>query len=139
MVYHGQATDVKSRTQRTARSPMDIPVRAATVPARRVRAPSRKTPRTGPFKSAAAESAVSSADRELPRITVRATAGTYLAPGDRIGLLGASGSEETDGERKHLHLGIHRGRDFALAGYVPDASKLSAWIDPLPLVASSER
>ena len=62
--------------------------------------------------------------------SVTAAAGSYLAPGAKIGLLGAGGSEETDDERKHLHIGIHRGTTIDIAGYVQRAEQLSAWMDP---------
>lgn len=56
--------------------------------------------------------------------------GEYLTPGDTVGLLGAHKSSETDGERKHLHLGIRKGRTIDIRGYVPSLSQLSQWIDP---------
>ena len=34
--------------------------------------------------------------------------GDELDEGDNIGLLGAGMTEKTDGERKHLHLSIHK-------------------------------
>ncbi len=54
--------------------------------------------------------------------------GDQLAAGEKIGLLGKS-PEETDGERKHLHLGIHKGTGLDIKGYVQSQSALSAWID----------
>ncbi|MDD3480664.1 MAG: M23 family metallopeptidase [Patescibacteria group bacterium] len=35
----------------------------------------------------------------------------------------------TDGERKHLHLGIHRGKEIVYAGYVEQQSQLSNWVN----------
>jgi hypothetical protein len=55
--------------------------------------------------------------------------GESLARGERIGVLGAGYSAETDGERKHLHLGIHKGRDIDLKGYVQDKAQLAEWLD----------
>lgn len=50
--------------------------------------------------------------------------------GDTIGILGAAYSAETDGERKHLHLGFHRGSAVDIKGYVANSSTLSQWLDP---------
>lgn len=56
-----------------------------------------------------------------------------LKTGDILGLLGADYSRETDGERKHLHLGIHTGSALNIRGYVSSISDLSNWIDPLTI------
>ncbi len=66
--------------------------------------------------------------------SITGTVGNYLLPGARIGLLGAAGSEETDGERKHLHLGVHKGKKIDIAGYVQREEQLSAWMDPAELL-----
>lgn len=50
--------------------------------------------------------------------------------GEVIGILGKGYSNETDGERKHLHLGIHKGRAINILGYVSSREKLNDWIDP---------
>jgi len=54
--------------------------------------------------------------------------GDSLAQGEQIGNLGHS-PDETDGERKHLHLGIHLGTAINILGYVQKQSDLSAWLD----------
>lgn len=54
-----------------------------------------------------------------------------LKAGEQIGFLGKGYSPETDGERKHLHLGIHYGEQVVLLGYVQKQSELSAWLDPI--------
>lgn len=59
-----------------------------------------------------------------------ATLGAPLARGQKLGVLGTGYSQETDGERKHLHFAIHRGTAVDLLGYVQQQSSLSAWIDP---------
>lgn len=56
--------------------------------------------------------------------------GTVLKTGDAIGALGNDHSTETDGNRKHLHFSIHKGKSVVLLGYVQDQSRLSEWIDP---------
>lgn len=54
--------------------------------------------------------------------------------GDIIGRLGADRSEQTDGERKHLHLGIHRGSGIEYRGYVGSEQELENWLDPCDLI-----
>lgn len=56
-------------------------------------------------------------------------AGSYLSPCEVLGNLGKGESSETDGERKHLHLGIHRGSSIALQGYVASQDELNEWLD----------
>lgn len=60
--------------------------------------------------------------------------GDTVKPGDSIALLGAPYSQDTDGERKHLHLGIHTGTEINYKGYVSTESALSDWIDAKPLL-----
>jgi hypothetical protein len=52
----------------------------------------------------------------------------YLA-GERIGILGKGYSAETDGERKHLHLSIHKGSNVNIIGYVQNREELMEWIN----------
>lgn len=61
--------------------------------------------------------------------SIQATGGTKFAAGDVIGVLGTGSSTETDGERKHLHLGIHKGTAINIKGYVQTKSELDQWID----------
>jgi len=56
--------------------------------------------------------------------------GQTLKKGDLLGVLGKGYSTETDGERKHLHLGIHLGPTINILGYVQSQSALFAWLDP---------
>jgi murein DD-endopeptidase MepM/ murein hydrolase activator NlpD len=60
-------------------------------------------------------------------------AGDSLNAGDEIGFLGKAYSPETDGERKHLHLGIHKGSSISILGYISSQSQLSRWIHPCRL------
>jgi murein DD-endopeptidase MepM/ murein hydrolase activator NlpD len=62
--------------------------------------------------------------------SVAVNVGDYLAPGATIGQLGEAISPDTDGERKHLHFGIHKGTTIDIKGYVSTQAALSAWIDP---------
>jgi murein DD-endopeptidase MepM/ murein hydrolase activator NlpD len=55
--------------------------------------------------------------------------GDSLSQGEEIGILGKAFSAETSGERKHLHLGIHKGAGVNILGYVQKQSDLSGWID----------
>lgn len=56
--------------------------------------------------------------------------GDQVKKGDQIAVLGTGYSSETDGERKHLHFGIHIGNSIDYRGYVQAQSELSGWIDP---------
>jgi len=55
--------------------------------------------------------------------------GQTLAAGEQIGVLGKGYSTETDGERKHLHLGIHKGATPVVTGYVATAAQLKQWVN----------
>lgn len=57
-----------------------------------------------------------------------------LLAGEQIGLLGTAYTDETSGERKHLHLAIHRGSSINILGYVANADQLQAWLDPMTLL-----
>lgn len=56
--------------------------------------------------------------------------GTTLEQGQKIGILGADRSTDTDGSRKHLHLTIHKGAEFVMLGYVQTEEELKDFIDP---------
>ena len=60
--------------------------------------------------------------------SIKKNIGDDLAQEEKIGSLGHS-PDETDGERKHLHLGIHLGTDINIKGYVNEQSDLSGWLD----------
>lgn len=66
--------------------------------------------------------------------SVSAKVGDEIIYGENIALLGADKSKDTDGERKHLHLGIHRGKSINILGYVADEKSLSDWLDPCDFV-----
>lgn len=55
--------------------------------------------------------------------------GDQIPAGAQLGLLGTGFSKETDGERKHLHLGIHKGASISILGYVQNKAGLSNWLD----------
>lgn len=66
--------------------------------------------------------------------SIRSNVGDTITVGDTIGLLGTGYSTETDGERKHLHLGMHKGTAMNVLGYVQSKARLSDFIDPCTLV-----
>lgn len=61
--------------------------------------------------------------------SISANIGDQLKAGDKLAVLGTGFSSETDGERKHLHLGIHKGTAINILGYVKNSSELGNWID----------
>lgn len=66
--------------------------------------------------------------------SIKQNPGVTLKTGDYIGDLGPGFSDDTDGERKHLHLGIHRGTKIEYRGYVQKNSELTGWLDYLTLI-----
>ena len=62
--------------------------------------------------------------------------GDNLTQGQQFTVLGTGYSSETGGERKHLHLGIHKGTSVDTRGYVADQSQLSNWLDYQKLIAN---
>jgi murein DD-endopeptidase MepM/ murein hydrolase activator NlpD len=65
----------------------------------------------------------------LKLASIKIKTGQQLNAGDKIGVLGKGYSPETDGERKHLHLGIHKGTSINLLGYVQNLGDLNNWLD----------
>jgi len=63
--------------------------------------------------------------------SISAKAGEQLVAGQPIAVLGTGYSIETDGERKHLHLGIHQGTQINILGYVQNQTDLASWLDAL--------
>lgn len=61
--------------------------------------------------------------------SISASVGQELTAGDKLAVLGTGFSQETDGERKHLHLGIHKGTAINFAGYVQNQAELENWVD----------
>jgi hypothetical protein len=56
--------------------------------------------------------------------------GAQVVTGQTFARLGEGGSDDTDGERKHLHFALVRGDQVNLRGYASSEAGLSAWIDP---------
>jgi len=65
----------------------------------------------------------------LKLVSIAVKIGQQISAGDKIGFLGEGHSNETDSERKHLHLGIHRGDSINIRGYVQKPDELSMWLD----------
>jgi len=57
-----------------------------------------------------------------------ANVGDEARKGEKIAVLGDDKSSDTDGERKHLHLGMHKGQNVSLKGYVSTEKELDQWI-----------
>lgn len=55
--------------------------------------------------------------------------GDNILLGDFLSLLGKAFSSDTGGERKHLHLGIHKGIEIDIRGYIQSQSDFKNWID----------
>lgn len=65
--------------------------------------------------------------------------GTTVVRGDPIGPLGKGYSSQTDGERPHLHLGIHKGTTVNILGYAQTKAGLASWLDPLAILPTLQR
>ena len=61
--------------------------------------------------------------------SIEKNSGDKYLDGEKIGVLGEEHSVETDGERKHLHLSIHKGSDVNILGYVQNQQALDQWIN----------
>lgn len=60
--------------------------------------------------------------------------GNQLAQGTTLGILGKGYSPETDGERKHLHLGVHTGSQVVTNGYIANQADLHNWLDVMQYI-----
>lgn len=60
--------------------------------------------------------------------------GTFVGTGQLIGILGAARSSDTDGNRKHLHLGIAKGHGTEVRGYVQSEAELDLFLDPMEIL-----
>ncbi len=59
---------------------------------------------------------------------------TGVSTGTVIANLGAHKTEQTGNTRKHLHLGIHKGIEIKMLGYVQTEAELQEYINPQPLL-----
>ncbi len=60
--------------------------------------------------------------------------GVVLQSGGEIAELAPARSYQSDGNRKHLHLGIHRGTAIDMRGYVQTEADVATFIDPLSVL-----
>lgn len=67
----------------------------------------------------------------LQLTSITAKVGDELTQDSKLGILGKGYSTETDGERKHLHFGIHKGTAVNILGYVQNKADLSGWLNAL--------
>lgn len=66
--------------------------------------------------------------------SIQKNIGESLSKGETIGFLGKDKSAQTDGERKHLHLGMRKSSAVDIRGYVATKEELSGWLDPCDYV-----
>jgi len=62
--------------------------------------------------------------------------GSAVQAGNKIGLLASARSNDSGGNRKHLHLGIHRSNSSDFRGYVQSKQELADYIDPETVLPS---
>jgi len=72
----------------------------------------------------------------LKLASINFNVGEEVSAGDTLGILGRGYSAETGGERKHLHLGLHKGVVTNILGYVQNKSALSGWLDACQFVCN---
>lgn len=56
--------------------------------------------------------------------------GREVEAGEQIGILAPARSDDSGHNRKHLHLGIHRGEELDFRGYVQEEEEIQEFIDP---------
>lgn len=64
------------------------------------------------------------------------SSGDTVSKGQFIANLGAGESDETDGERKHLHFAVFEGTDSRLNGYEQTAGGVNEWLNPQDLLTA---
>lgn len=57
-----------------------------------------------------------------------------LKSGTQIGYLATGRTYDSGGNRKHLHLGIHKGSRLDFRGYVPTEQQLDQYINPMDIL-----
>lgn len=66
-------------------------------------------------------------------ITNSPNVGSSLEKGLQIAVLGDDKSDDTAGERKHLHFGMIKGENIDYRGYVQNETELQNWYNPVDL------
>jgi hypothetical protein len=59
--------------------------------------------------------------------------GDHITHGTRLAVLAPGRSKDSDGNRMHLHLGIHKGTELEFRGYLQDPKELDTYINPLSI------
>ncbi|HRH93658.1 MAG TPA: peptidoglycan DD-metalloendopeptidase family protein [Candidatus Peribacteria bacterium] len=62
--------------------------------------------------------------------------GVTMKSGDLVTTLAPARTYESDGNRKHLHLGIHKGTAIDMRGYVQTKEEINDYIDPMSVLPS---
>ena len=62
--------------------------------------------------------------------SVALSVGDQVTMGQQVALLGDESPQETDGERKHLHFGLHQGDEHRVQGYEATTAGVATWINP---------
>lgn len=65
--------------------------------------------------------------------TFKVQANSTVKNGQIIANLAPSCTNGNGNTRKHLHFGVHKGKEIVVAGYVSNKSQLGNWIDPRSL------
>lgn len=68
--------------------------------------------------------------------SVTAANQSVLTVGDNLAVLGQGFSQQTDGERPHLHLSLVKGSRTELRGYVQTEAELTAWLNPTEVLSA---
>ena len=63
--------------------------------------------------------------------SVKTSINGELKAGETLGILGKWYSSETDNERKHLHLSIHKWWTVNITGYAETVGELNQWLNPV--------
>lgn len=66
--------------------------------------------------------------------SITSEANDTIKKGQKLAILGKDFSKETDNERKHLHLGIYKGKEINFLGYVLSEKELNQWMDPKKII-----
>jgi len=66
--------------------------------------------------------------------TYTVKAGDKVRAGQKLAELAPACTDGNGNTRKHLHFGMHKGKDVVVAGYVNTKKELDSWIDPREII-----
>ena len=69
---------------------------------------------------------------DISTFTVKA--GDKVKAGQKLAELAPACTNGNGNTRKHLHFGIHKGKEVVVAGYVNSKQELSNWVDPRDII-----